>query len=91
MWHTDGFFGEDHLTGVYSHRVYFGTDPNPPSTALQFLQDPGPLEPNTTYYWRVTGFTDNLPYEGPLWSFTTAGPLRAEASTWGRVKALYRH
>jgi hypothetical protein len=27
---------------------------------------------------------------GPVWSFTTTDGVGVEASTWGRIKALYR-
>jgi hypothetical protein len=57
--------------------------------------DPGPLEPYTTYYWRAGNWCVGCYHgEGAIsdtWSFTTgAGPVPAEPSTWGRVKALYR-
>jgi hypothetical protein len=39
------------------------------------IYDPGLLELNTTYYWRVDGINDldtGSPWEGIVWSFTTA-------------------
>jgi hypothetical protein len=66
-----------------THEVYFGTDP----AALELKAsgnlgsesyDPGQLEWNTTYYWRVDE-ADNTnadsPWVGPVWSFTTANFL----------------
>ena len=66
-----------------SNEVYFGTD----ASALEKKgsgnlgaesYDPGQLEWNTTYYWRVdeanSANTDS-PWTGPLWSFTTANFL----------------
>ena len=66
-----------------SHEVYFGAD----AGSLELKgggnlgsesYDPGLLEWNTTYYWRVDE-TDNAnadsPWTGPLWSFTTANFL----------------
>ena len=66
-----------------SHEVYFGTD----AASLELKgsgnlgaesYDPGQLEWNTTYYWRVDE-ADNAnadsPWTGPLWSFTTANFL----------------
>ncbi len=66
-----------------THEVYFGTDPG----ALEKKAsgnlgsesfEPGQLEWNTTYYWRVDE-TDSAnadsPWTGPVWSFTTANFL----------------
>ncbi len=66
-----------------SHDVYFGTD----ASALELKgsgnlgsesYDPGQLEWNTTYYWRVDEVNNanaDSPWTGPLWSFTTANFL----------------
>jgi hypothetical protein len=63
-----------------SHEVYFGTD----SASLELKGsgslgsesfEPGQLEWNTTYYWRVDEANNanaDSPWTGPLWSFTTA-------------------
>jgi hypothetical protein len=78
---SQGFFG-------ISHEVYFGTDKdavrNADASSLEYKgsgnygserYDPGKLEWDTTYYWRVDE-TDNAnpdsPWTGPVWSFTTA-------------------
>jgi len=70
---TPGVFGA-------SHEVYFGTD----ATSLELKDsgnlgsesfDPGQLEWNTTYYWRVDEANNanaDSPWTGPLWSFSTA-------------------
>ncbi|MFB0553257.1 MAG: sugar-binding protein [Phycisphaerae bacterium] len=73
------------VPGVFAdtHEVFFGTDP----AALELKgsgnlgeedYEPGQLEWNTTYYWRVdeanNADTDS-PWTGPLWSFTTANFL----------------
>lgn len=57
-----------------SHHIFFGTTETPDSVTYQVSNafNPGELEPNTKYYWRIdeengTGIT-----EGPLWSFTTS-------------------
>jgi hypothetical protein len=61
-----------------SHKVYFGMS-SPP--ALQSDQggsgfDPGPLEGNTTYYWRIDEVNAAGETTGTEWSFTTeTGPL----------------
>ncbi|NQT03773.1 MAG: LamG domain-containing protein, partial [Planctomycetes bacterium] len=66
-----------------SHEVYFGTD----ASSLELKgsgnlgsesYDPGKLEWNTTYYWRVDEVNNanaDSPWIGPVWSFTTANFL----------------
>jgi hypothetical protein len=66
-----------------SHEVYFGTD----AASLELKGsgnlgsesfEPGQLEWNTTYYWRVDEANNanaDSPWTGPLWSFTTANFL----------------
>ena len=66
-----------------SHEVYFGAD----SASLELKNsgnlgsesyEPGQLEWNTTYYWRideVNSANTDSPWTGPLWSFTTANFL----------------
>ncbi|MCP4257414.1 MAG: LamG domain-containing protein [Planctomycetes bacterium] len=66
-----------------THDIYFGTDP----AALELKgsgnlgsesYEPGQLDWNTTYYWRVDEANNanaDSPWTGPLWSFTTANFL----------------
>jgi len=66
-----------------THEIYFGTD----AGALEKKAsgnlgsesyEPGLLEWNTTYYWRVDEANNanaDSPWTGPLWSFTTANFL----------------
>jgi hypothetical protein len=66
-----------------SHEVYFGAD----ASSLEHKgtgnlgsesYDPGQLEWNTTYYWRIDEANNanaDSPWTGPLWSFTTANFL----------------
>jgi len=66
-----------------SHEVYFGADVS--SLELKTSGnlgaesfEPGQLEWNTTYYWRVDEANNanaDSPWTGPLWSFTTANFL----------------
>jgi hypothetical protein len=63
-----------------SHDVYFGTAT--PLGAGEFRgnqlgasYDPGPLELNTTYYWRVDEVNAEGSKRGCTWSFTTQGQL----------------
>ena len=73
------------VSGVFAdtHEVYFGADP----ASLELKGsgnlgsesfEPGQLEWNTTYYWRVDEENNadaDSPWTGPLWSFTTANFL----------------
>ena len=81
------------LPGVYaaSHELYFGTDKDavknadtgsPEYKGTRNLgsesYDPGKLEWDTTYYWRVDEVNNvnaDSPWVGNLWSFTTANFL----------------
>jgi hypothetical protein len=73
---TPGVFGA-------SHEIYFGTDAD--SLELKGSgnlgsesYDPGQLEWNTTYYWRIDEANNanaDSPWTGPLWSFSTANFL----------------
>lgn len=77
------------------HDVYFGTTDTPPirtNNTPDTTYDPGPLTPNTTYYWRIVlrhlGAGGSI--KSPLWSFTTWDASPARDGTWGAIKALYR-
>jgi hypothetical protein len=73
------------VPGVFAdtHEIFLGTD----ATSLELKGsgnlgsesfDPGQLEWNTTYYWRIDEANNanaNSPWTGPLWSFTTANFL----------------
>jgi hypothetical protein len=79
--------------GVYSasHQVYFGTDKevvrNADTGSPEYKgagdlgsesSEPGKLEWNTTYYWRIDEANNanaDSPWTGPVWSFTTANFL----------------
>ncbi len=66
-----------------SHGIYFGTD----ASSLEHKGsgnlgsesfEPGQLEWDTTYYWRIdeaNNANPDSPWTGPLWSFTTANFL----------------
>ena len=66
--------------GAALFSVYFGIDPAEvenatgaaPNGKLTF--DPGPLELDTTYYWRVDSFDGATWSTGDVWSFTTTRP-----------------
>jgi hypothetical protein len=74
--------------GARLHTVYFGDDFDTVANATggQFqgllTYDPGPLELEKTYYWRVDESDGLNTYTGDVWSFTTA-------KEGGGVKAQY--
>ena len=71
-------------TSIYPPLVYEGPTVD--------TYDPGPLDPNTTYYWSVET-ADGLEAfsTGPIWRFTTTtGVIPVTPTTWGAVKALYQ-
>jgi hypothetical protein len=60
-----------------SRDVYFGVNPLPGAAEFQGNQtettfNPGPLEFNTTYYWRIDEINPQATDTGDLWSFTTS-------------------
>ncbi len=63
---------DDNITG---YDVYLGTSSSPPLVASNVpdpLFDPGPLDPMTSYYWRVVvRDAEGAETSGPEWSFTT--------------------
>ncbi|MBT8102790.1 MAG: M6 family metalloprotease domain-containing protein [Gammaproteobacteria bacterium] len=63
-------------TDATSHDVYFGTSMIPPFIGNQpgSSYDPGALDADTTYYWRVDEVNGNGTTTGSNWSFTTAAP-----------------
>ncbi|MHC4346588.1 MAG: LamG-like jellyroll fold domain-containing protein, partial [Planctomycetota bacterium] len=61
------------------HNVNYGTDPAAlmPVSMMQMgtTYDPGALDADTTYYWRVDEFTPAGTVPGPVWSFSTIGAV----------------
>lgn len=70
---------------AWKYDIYFGTTSNPPLIASNVNTGfPGPsttetftlppLQPGTTYFWRIVGKTmANMEASSPVWSFTIAG------------------
>ncbi|MEA2054463.1 MAG: hypothetical protein U9O96_05035 [Candidatus Thermoplasmatota archaeon] len=83
--------------------VYFGTDSNPPSVATgqsSMTYDPGALNYNTTYYWRIVAFDNhNHSTTGSTWTFTTTAsvnnppdkPSRPSGPTSGNIGTSYSY
>jgi hypothetical protein len=75
--------------GALFHVVYFGDDFDTINNAtggtwmtVVATYEPGTLELDRKYYWRVDEFAGATTYKGDVWSFTTRG-------TGGGVKAQY--
>lgn len=79
--------------GVRWDTVYFGTTPDPPEVAETWDHhgyDPGPLRPNTMYYWKVRASdSDAGSTTTTVFTFTTERAVPIEPTTWGRIKGLY--
>jgi hypothetical protein len=79
--------------GVFEMRLYLGTTPNPPLVEYYAFppQTIGPLEPSTTYYWKIVAYASDFGSSmGPIWQFTTTSPTNTRSTTWGAIKAMYR-
>ena len=67
--------------GARLHTVYFGEDFDTVSNATGGVPgafatyNPGPLELETTYYWRVDEFDGVVTYTGDVWSFRTVSEI----------------
>jgi hypothetical protein len=74
LWPTLTWTAVDWDDDIVAYDVYFGTSPTPPLavTVTDASWEHGPLDPMTTYYWRVVA-RDALGQEtsGPVWHFTT--------------------
>jgi hypothetical protein len=67
--------------GSKLHTVYFGENYDEVSNATvgvptgEASYDPGPLESERVYYWRVDEFDAFETYKGDVWAFTTPGAV----------------
>jgi len=66
-----------------NYDIYFGTEATPPQIATaqtEITFDPGTLEYNTEYFWKIIAHDYyNNTTEGPVWSFTTEVNLSPES------------
>ena len=75
--------------GAILHTVYFGNDYNEVNAAAGgtpqgiATYDPGPLEREKVYYWRVDEFDAALTHKGDVWSFTTPGAVGNPQPAYG--------
>ena len=60
--------------GATAHNVHFGTTNPPPYVLTQggTSLDPGALDRNQTYFWRIDEVNSQGTTAGPVWSFTTS-------------------
>ncbi|MHC4156166.1 MAG: PA14 domain-containing protein [Planctomycetota bacterium] len=85
---TDAFLEWSPGENAALHTVYFGTNADEVANATSggtdqgpTTFDPGPLELETTYYWRVDEHAGLVETAGEVWSFTTGregGGLRGD-------------
>ena len=67
--------------GAKLHTLYFGDDFDTVANAEvgipigKTTYDPGPLESEKVYYWRVDEFDGVGTYKGDIWTFTTPGAV----------------
>ena len=67
--------------GAKLHTMYFGDDYDTVANATTGIPagtityDPGPLEAEKVYYWRVDEFDGLGTYKGDVWTFTTPGAV----------------
>jgi len=70
----DPILGWQSDMNAVAHEIYFGTDNPPPFIKKQYEMefDPGALEPNSQYFWRIDNL-DNMVNRvaGNLWTFFT--------------------
>ena len=67
--------------GAKLHTMYFGTDYDTVANAAAGIPvgstsyNPGPLQAEKVYYWRVDEFDGLGTYKGDVWAFTTLGAV----------------
>ena len=67
--------------GAKLHTIYFGDDFDEVNNAVAGVPsgmasyNPGPLEAEKVYYWRVDEFDGFGTYKGQVWTFTTPGAI----------------
>ena len=75
--------------GAILHTVYFGDDYDQVNDATGgapvgiAIYNPGPLEREKVYYWRVDEFDAIKTYKGDVWSFTTPGAVGNPQPAYG--------
>jgi CubicO group peptidase (beta-lactamase class C family) len=73
---TLSWSGGDPNDDSITYDVYFEADDSTPDVIVSDNQtdttyDPGTLEENTEYYWKIVAWDEFTSTSGPIWSFTT--------------------
>ena len=90
---VDARFGWTPGFGAVLHTFYIGTDYAEVDSAAGGVPqgpasyDPGTLELEKVYYWRVDAFEPPNTYKGDIWSFTTPGAVGNPQPANGAVDA----
>jgi hypothetical protein len=67
--------GDPDPEDIVTYNIFFGTNSNPPNVENVYPlneYNPGKLEYNTQYYWRIDSYDEiNAATTGPTWTFTT--------------------
>ena len=57
-----------------TYNIFFGADPNPPIAVIVHYgetYDPGKLNYDTQYYWKIDAYDGTTATDGPIWTFHT--------------------
>jgi len=76
--------------GAESHDLYFGTANPPPflGNQVETSYQPGELQPNTTYYWRIDELNSSGKTTGDTWRFTTGPATQITQDASGTQKVI---
>ncbi|MBI9036433.1 MAG: hypothetical protein JEZ03_18400, partial [Bacteroidales bacterium] len=76
-----------------TYDIYFGTEATPPQVTTcqtEITYDPGTLENNTEYFWKIVAHDDHEnTTEGNIWSFTTRQWQCGDPFTDSRDQQIY--
>jgi len=66
--------GDPDPDDTVTYNIFFGTDPNPPIAVIVHYgetYDPGKLNYDTQYYWKIDAYDGTTATDGPIWTFHT--------------------
>jgi len=70
-----------------TYDIYFGTSSNPPRVKSNYTSttyNPGTLDYNTDYYWKIVAKDGKTSTEGPVWHFKTMQYINHKPNTPGK-------